>query len=52
MQGEQITTMQLLGLKTHRNANYAARKLEAQSYGSKQRQVDRNPSASTMNHPP
>ena len=33
MQGEQITTGQLTGLKTHRNANYATRKLEAQSYG-------------------
>src|SRR3954471_18058578 len=33
MQGEQITVGQLIGLKTHRNANYVIRKLEAQSYG-------------------
>ena len=31
--GEQITTRKLTGLKTHRNANYATRKLEAQNYG-------------------
>ena len=28
MLGEQITAGQLTGLKTHRNANYATRKLE------------------------
>ena len=33
MLGEQITAAQLIGLKTHRNANYATRELEAQSYG-------------------
>ena len=33
MSGEQITAGQLTGLKTHRNANYATRELEAQSYG-------------------
>ena len=33
MLGEQITAGQLAGLKTHRNASYATRKLEAQSYG-------------------
>ena len=33
MSSEQITTRQLTGLKTHRNANYATGKLEAQSYG-------------------
>ena len=33
MQGKQIKFGQLTGLKTHGNANYAARKLEAQSYG-------------------
>src|SRR4051812_40241364 len=33
MQGKQITARELTGLKTHRNANYATRKLEAQSYG-------------------
>ena len=30
---EQITVGQLTRLKTHCNANYATRKLEAQSYG-------------------
>src|SRR4051812_21912893 len=30
MRGEQITAGQLTGLKTHRNANYATRKEEAQ----------------------
>ena len=33
MLGEQITAGQLIGLKTHRNANYATQELEAQSYG-------------------
>ena len=33
MQGEQITAGQLTGLKTHRNANYATRKEEAQKHG-------------------
>ena len=33
MQGEQITVGQLTGLKTHRNANYATRKEEAQKHG-------------------
>ena len=33
MRGEQITVGQLTGLKMHRNANYATRKLEAQSNG-------------------
>ena len=33
MLGEQITVGQLTGLKTHRNANYARRELEVQSYG-------------------
>ena len=33
MQDEKITARQLTGLKTHRNANYATRKLEAQKYG-------------------
>ena len=31
--GEQITAGKLTGLKTHRNANYATRELEVQSYG-------------------
>ena len=31
--GEQITDVQLTELWTHQNANYATRKLEAQSYG-------------------
>ena len=30
--GEQIKAGQLTGLKTHRNANYATRKVDAQSY--------------------
>ena len=34
MRREQITAGQLTRLKTHRYANYAARKLEAQKYGS------------------
>src|SRR3954470_7671916 len=33
MRGEQITAGQLTGLKTHRNANYATRKEEAQKHG-------------------
>ena len=32
MLGEQITAGQLTGLKTHRNANYATRELEVQSF--------------------
>src|SRR4051812_14621500 len=31
--GEQITTGQLTGLKTHHNVNYATRKVEVQLYG-------------------
>src|SRR4051812_25353967 len=33
MLGEQITAGQLTGLKMHRNANYATRKVEVQLYG-------------------
>src|SRR3954471_23417563 len=33
MSGEQITTGQLTGLKTHCNANYATRKLDVRLYG-------------------
>src|SRR3954468_21456057 len=33
MSGEQIIAGQLTRLKTHRNANYATRKLEVQLYG-------------------
>src|SRR3954471_23076014 len=33
MPGEQIILGQLTGLKTHRNANYATRKEEAQKHG-------------------
>ena len=33
MLGEQIIAGQLTGLKMHRNANYATRKLEVQLYG-------------------
>ena len=32
-QGEKNTAGKLTGLKTHRNANYATRKLEVQLYG-------------------
>ena len=33
MRGNQITAGQLTGLKTHHNANYAAKELEVQLYG-------------------
>ena len=33
MRGEQIIVGQLSGLKTHRNANYATRKEDAQKHG-------------------
>ena len=33
MLGEQITAGKLTGLKTHRNAKYATRELDAQLYG-------------------
>ena len=33
MLGEQLIAGQLTGLKTHCNANYSTRKLEAQLYG-------------------
>ena len=33
MLGEQIIVGQLTGFKMHRNANYATRELEVQSYG-------------------
>ena len=33
MLGEQIIAGQLTGLKMHRNANYATRELDVQSYG-------------------
>ena len=33
MRGEQIIARQLIGLKTHCNANYATRKKEAQKHG-------------------
>ena len=33
MLDEQITARQMMGLKTHCNANYATRELEAQWYG-------------------
>ena len=47
MSGEQITSGQLIGLKMHRNSNYATRKVEVNCMGSTPRQVDRNPTAST-----
>ena len=50
--GKQITVGQLTGLCAQTNANYVARKVEVQSMGGTPRQVDRNPSASTTNHPP
>ena len=41
MRGEQITTGQLTGLKTHRNANYATKERKRlKSMGSTPRQVD------------
>ena len=33
MLGKQIISGKLTGLKTHRNANYATRELDAPSYG-------------------
>ena len=47
MWGEQITTGQLTGIKMHRNANYAARKEEAQKHGKYAKKSNWNPSAST-----
>ena len=38
LRGEHIIVGKLTGLKTHRNANYATRKLEAQKYGRAVRQ--------------
>ena len=52
MRGKQITARQLTELHAQTNANYAAREVEVQSMGGTPRQVDRNPSASTTNHPP
>ena len=53
MQGKQITAGQLTGLRAQTNANYAAKERKRlKSMGSTPRQVDRNPSASTTNHPP
>ena len=53
MQGKQIIVGQLTGLRAQTNANYAAKERKRlKSMGSMQRQVDRNPSASTANHPP
>ena len=51
--GKQIIAGQLIGLKTHRNTNYATKERKRlKSMGSTPRYVDRNPSTSTMNHPP
>ena len=52
-QGKQITVGQLTGLKTQHNANYATKERNRfKSMGSTPRYEDRNPPASTMNHPP
>ena len=51
--GEQIIAGQLTGLKMHCNANYATKERKRlKSMGNTPREVDRNPSASTTNHPP
>ena len=53
MQGKQITSGQLTGLRAQTNANYAAKERKRlKTMGSTPRQVDRNPSASTTNHLP
>ena len=39
--GEQITTGQLTGLRTHCHANYSTRELEVQSYVQYAKKVDR-----------
>ena len=52
MWGKRITAGQLTELCAQTNANYAARKVDVQSMGGTPGQVDRNPSASTTNHPP
>ena len=53
MRGKQIIAGQLTGLWAQTNANYAAKESKRlKSMGGTPRQVDRNPSASTTNHPP
>ena len=53
MQGKQIIAGQLTRLWTQPNANYATKERKMlKSMGSTPRQVDRNPSTSTTNHPP
>ena len=50
MQGKQITAGQLTGLRAQTNVTKERKRLK--SMGNTPRQVDRNPSASTTNHPP
>ena len=46
--GKQITEGQLIGLWTHRNANYATKESKRlKNMGGTSKQVDQNPSAST-----
>ena len=53
MQGKQITVVKLTGLRAQTNANYVAKERKRlKSLGNTPRQVDRNPSTSTTNHPP
>ena len=53
MRGKQITAGDLTRLRAQTNANYAAKERKRiKSMGSTPRQVDRNPSASTISHPP
>ena len=53
MQGKQITAGQLTGLQAQTNANYATKERKRlKSMSCMARQVDRNPSAFTTNHPP
>ena len=53
MRGKKITAGQLIGLRAQTNATYATKERKRlKSMGSTPRQVDRNPSASTTNHPP
>ena len=53
MQGNFFTVGQLTGLRAQTNAKYVAKERKRlKSMGSTPRKVDRNPSASTTNHPP
>ena len=51
--GKRITAGQLTGSCAQTNANYAVKKGRgSKAWAVTPRQVDRNPSASTTNHPP